>query len=83
MLYAMEAESNFIEVHHEIVGFGASPGCSCRACRDKWSKATPDERAAADVSLQNYLDRACSRTEKAPDQHVQATNTPQPDALNE
>jgi hypothetical protein len=65
MLYAMEAESNFIEVHHEIVGFGASPDCSCRACRDKWSKATPDERAAADLSLQIYLDRACSRTEKA------------------
>src|SRR5262249_13665109 len=66
MLNAREAESDVINVHIEVVGFGPDPDCRCRACRVRWSQARPDERAAARVSLQNYVDRASGGTSTSP-----------------
>jgi hypothetical protein len=59
MLNAWEAEGDAINCHIGIIGFGGDPDCSCRACRLKWSKCAPEEHAAARLSLQNYVDRAC------------------------
>lgn len=56
MLNARETEGDTMEVHIELVGFGPDPNCACRACRQKWSKATPGERNAARLRLENYLD---------------------------
>ena len=64
----LERREDAFELHIEIVGFGDSPACGCRACRRKWSRATQQERAAAMQSLENYLDRACGRTRKVQEQ---------------
>ncbi len=56
---AREFEEETVSAHLEVVGFGDDPHCKCRSCRGRWSKATPEERAAVVEKFEKFMTRAC------------------------
>ena len=52
-------EAEAISVHIEIVGFGDSPSCECKPCRDRRSQATPEKQAAVLAEFESFMATAC------------------------
>jgi hypothetical protein len=52
-------EAETVSVHVEIVGFGDSPSCGCKPCRDMRFQTTPEMQASLLAEFEVFMATVC------------------------